>query len=160
MEGHFVTLQYCLPPSTADIVGTSIPEYHLRSRGYLLDSNIVIDLMASETELPMTSLVVWISVISIVELSRSRVLTSFEIDTYLKSYLHADVSIVDLEMAHQARFIRSYTALKVPDALIAATAELKNLTLVTEDKQLSRVAGRNVINRETFMQRMENEDER
>ena len=100
--GHFVTLQYASPPSTADKVGTSIPEYLLRSQGFLLDTNIVIELLSRRTVLP-DSLSIAVSVITIVELSKSKLITRSQIDDFLQDCLHADVTHVDVVTAHHAR---------------------------------------------------------
>ena len=156
--GHFVTLQYASPPSTADKVGTSIPEYLLRSQGFLLDTNIVIELLSRRTVLP-DSLSIAVSVITIVELSKSKLITTSQIDDFLQDCLHADISDVDVVTAHHARILRSYTSLKVPDALIAAAAITENLTLVTEDRQLLRTLNIDVVNHETFMRKIEKHNE-
>ena len=156
--GHFVTLQYASPPSTADKVGTSIPEYLLRSQGFLLDTNIVIELLSRRTVLP-DSLSIAVSVITIVELSKSKLITRSQIDDFLQDCLHADVTHVDVVTAHHARILRSYTSLKVPDALIAAAAITENLTLVTEDRQLLRTLNIDVVNHETFMRKIEKHNE-
>jgi len=49
--------------------------------------------------------------------------------------------------------------LKVPDALIAAAAITENLTLVTEDRQLLRTLNIDVVNHETFMRKIEKNNE-
>lgn len=151
MEGHFVTLQYCLPPSTTDKVGTSIPEYHLSSKGYLLDSNIVIDLVTSLIALTGSLTSYFISVITLVELSKNTNADANGLEVYVRDLLRADAMIVDTEIAIIARDLRNTTRLKVPDAVIAATALHNGLTLVTEDRQLLAIPTLGAIGYDKFM---------
>lgn len=151
MEGHFVTLQYCLPPSTADKVGTSIPEYHLSSQGYLLDTNIVIDLVTSLIALTGSFTCYFISVITLVELSKNTNADANGLEVYVRDLLRADAMIVDIEIAKIARDLRNATQLKVPDAVIAATALHNRLTLVTEDRQLLATPNLGAISYDKFM---------
>ena len=151
MEGHFVTLQYCLPPSTTDKVGTSIPEYHLRSQGYLLDTNIVIDLVTSLIALTGNVTSYFISVITLVELCKNTDTAAHGVDAYVRDLLRADAMIVDIEIAKIARDLRNATQLKVLDAVIAATAPQNRLTLVTEDRQLLAIPNLGAIGYDKFM---------
>ena len=151
MEGHFVTLQYCLPPSTADKVGTSIPEYHLSSKGYLLDTNIVIDLVTSLIALTGNFTCYFISVITLVELSKNTNADANGLEVYVRDLLRADAMIVDIEIAKIARDLRNASQLKVPDAVIAATALQNGLTLVTEDRQLLAIPNLGAIGYDKFI---------
>ena len=151
MEGHFVTLQYCLPPSTADKVGTSIPEYHLSSKGYLLDTNIVIDLVTSLIALTGSLTCYFISVITLVELSKNTNADANGLEVYVRDLLRADAMIVDTEIAIIARDLRNASQLKVPHAVIAATAIRNGLTLVTEDRQLLAIPNLGAIGYDKFM---------
>ena len=146
-----MTLQYCLPPSTADKVGTSIPEYHLSSKGYLLDTNIVIDLVTSLIALTRNVTSYFISVITLVELSKNTNTAEHGLDAYVRDLLRADALIVDIEIAKVARDLRNATLLKVPDAVIAATAIRNGLTLVTEDRQLLEIPNLGAIGYDKFM---------
>lgn len=146
-----MTLQYCLPPSTADKVGTSIPEYHLSSKGYLLDTNIVIDLVTSLIALTRNVTSYFISVITLVELSKNTDTAEHGLDAYVRDLLRADALIVDIEIAKVARDLRNATLLKVPDAVIAATAIRNGLTLVTEDRQLLAIPNLGAIGYDKFM---------
>ena len=149
--GHFVTLQYALPPSTADKVGTSIPEYRLSQPGYLLDTNIVIDLVTNLVALSGSISTHFISVITLVELCKDSNADASGLDAYVRDLLHADAMIVDIEIAKIARYLRSTTRLKVPDAVIAATALHNGLTLVTEDRQLLAIPNLGAIGYDKFM---------
>ena len=146
-----MTLQYASPPSTADKVGTSIPEYHLLSRGYLLDSNIVIDLVTNLIALTGSISTHFISVITLVELCKNTNADAKALDAYVQDLLHADAMIVNIEIAKVARYLRSTTRLKVPDAVIAATALHNGLTLVTEDRQLLAIPNLGAIGYDRFM---------
>jgi predicted nucleic acid-binding protein len=152
--GHFVTLQYALPPSTADKVGTSIPEYRLSQPGYLLDTNIVIDLVTSLIALTGSISSNYISVITLVELCKDSNADASGLDAYVRDLLHADAMIVDIEIAKVARGLRDATRLKVPDAVIAATALHNGLTLVTEDRQLLAIPHIRAIGYDRFMTEM------
>ena len=154
MEGHFVTLQYCLPPSTTDKVGTSIPEYHLSSKGYLLDSNIVIDLVTSLIALTGSLTCYFISVITLVELCKDTNADASGLDAYVRDLLRADAMIVDTEIAIIARDLRNTMLLKVPDAVIAATALHNGLTLVTEDRQLLAIPNLGAISYDRFIEQI------
>ena len=149
-----MTLQYALPPSTADKVGTSIPEYHLSSKGYLLDTNIVIDLVTSLIALTGNVTSYFISVITLVELCKNTNADASGLDAYVRDLLRADALIVDIEIAKIARDLRDATRLKVPDAVIAATALHNGLTLVTEDRQLLAIPNLGAIGYEKFMAQM------
>ena len=146
-----MTLQYCLPPSTADKVGTSIPEYHLSSKGYLLDTNIVIDLVTSLIALTGNVTSFFISVITLVELCKNTNADANGLDVYVRDLLRADAMIVDIEIAKIARDLRNASQLKVPDAVIAATAIRNGLTLVTEDRQLLATPNLGAISYDKFM---------
>lgn len=146
-----MTLQYCLPPSTADKVGTSIPEYHLSSKGYLLDTNIVINLVTSLIALTNNVTSYFISVITLVELCKNTNADANGLDVYVRDLLRADAMIVDIEIAKIARDLRIATQLKVPDAVIVATALHNGLTLVTEDRQLLAIPNLGAIGYDKFM---------
>ena len=146
-----MTLQYCLPPSTADKVGTSIPEYHLSSQGFLLDTNIVINLVTSLIALTGSLTCYFISVITLVELCKNTNADANGLDVYVRDLLRADALIVDIEIAKVARDLRNATLLKVPDAVIAATAIRNGLTLVTEDRQLLAIPNLGAIGYDKFM---------
>lgn len=151
MEGHFVTLQYCLPPSSAERVGTSIPEYQLSSQGYLLDSNIVIDLVTNLISLTRSIKSYYISVITLIEFCKSTHADTSALDAYFRDMLSIDAITVDIEIAKVARDLRRVTRLKVPDAVIAATALHNGLTLVTEDRQLLAIPNLGAIGYDTFL---------
>jgi len=159
MEGHFVTLQYCSPPSTADRVGTFIPEYHLSPQGYLFDTNIIINLVTGLIALTGTVTQYFISVITLVELCKSTNADANGLDVYARDLLRADAMIVDIEIAKIARDLRVATQLKVPDAVIAATAIHNGLTLVTEDRQLLAIRNLRAIGYETFLEQLGVSDE-
>ena len=146
-----MTLQYCLPPSTADKVGTSIPEYHFSSKGYLLDTNIVINLVTSLIALTNNVTSYFISVITLVEICKNTDIAANGLDAYVRDLLRADALIVDIEIAKVARDLRIATQLKVPDAVIAATALHNGLTLVTEDRQLLAIPNLGAIGYDKFM---------
>ena len=73
------------------------------------------------------------------------------LDVYVRDLLRADAMIVDIEIAKIARDLRNASQLKVPDAVIAATALHNRLTLVTEDRQLPEIPNLGPIGYEKFM---------
>jgi predicted nucleic acid-binding protein len=149
-----VTLQYASPPSTADKVGTSIPEYRLSQPGYLLDTNIVIDLVTNLIALTGSISTHFISVITLVELCKDTNADASGLDAYVRDLLRADAMIVDIEIAKVARYLRSTTRIKVPDAVIAATALHYGLTLVTEDRQLLAIPNLGAISYDRFIEQI------
>lgn len=57
------------------------------------------------------------------------------------------IPLLDLTTLEKAILIRRETKIKVPDAVVAATALVRNLTLVSRNKKdFSRVAGLKYIN--------------
>lgn len=93
----------------------------------------------------------FISVITLVELSKNTNADANGLEVYVRDLLRADAMIVDTEIAIIARDLRNTTRLKVPDAVIAATALHNGLTLVTEDRQLLAIPTLGAIGYDKFM---------
>ncbi len=123
----------------------------MSSKGYLLDTNIVIDLVTSLIALTGSITSYFISVITLVELSKNTNANAKGLEVYVRDLLRADAMIVDIEIAKIARDLRIATQLKVPDAVIAATALQNGLTLVTEDRQLLAIPNLGAIGYDKFM---------
>ena len=109
---------------------------------FLLDTNALIALLkGNQSLLDLTSSAEWvgISVISILEFSSFSGMTSLDLD--LLREFEAAVVVVDIAHTDQALMqliaqTRLNTKLKLPDAIIVASAELNDATLITNDAQL------------------------
>jgi tRNA(fMet)-specific endonuclease VapC len=108
----------------------------------LLDTNALIALLkGNQSLLDLTSSAEWvgISVISILEFSSFSGMTSPDLE--LLREFEAAVAVVDLAHTDQALIqliaqTRLRTKLKLPDAIILASAALNEATLITNDAQL------------------------
>lgn len=113
---------------------------------FLLDTNALIALLkGNQSLLDLTSSAEWvgISVISILEFSSFSGMTSPDLD--LLREFEAAVAVVDLAHTDQALIqliaqTRLRTKLKLPDAIILASAALHEATLVTNDAQLLKLS--------------------
>ena len=108
----------------------------------LLDTNALIALLkGNQSLLDLTASVDWIgiSVISILEVSSFSGMTVPDLD--LLREFEAAVAVVDIAHTDQALMqliaqTRLHTKLKLPDAIILASARLHEATLITNDAQL------------------------
>ena len=109
---------------------------------FLLDTNALIALLkGNQSLMNLASSAEWvgISVISILEFSSFSGMTPPDLD--LLREFEAAVTVVDLAHTNQALMqliaqTRLRTKLKLPDAIILASAALHEATLVTNDAQL------------------------
>ena len=114
---------------------------------FLLDTNALIALLkGNQSLLDLTSSAEWvgISVISILEFSSFSGMTSPDLD--LLREFEAAVAVVNLAHTDQALIeliaqTRQRTKLKLPDAIILASAALHEATLITNDAQLLKQSG-------------------
>ena len=119
---------------------------------FLLDTNALIALLkGNQSLLDLTSSAEWvgISVISILEFSSFSGMTSPDLD--LLREFEAAVAVVDLAHTDQALIqliaqTRLRTKLKLPDAIILASAALHEATLITNDAQLLKLGIRKTKN--------------
>ncbi len=123
----------------------------MSSKGYLLDTNIVIDLVTGLIALTGNITSFFISVITLVEFCKNTDTAAHGLDAYVRDLLRADAMIVDTEIAIVARDLRNASQLKVPHAVIAVTALHNRLTLVTEDRQLLAIPNLGAIGYDKFM---------
>lgn len=102
---------------------------------YVLDTNIALYLLAGDTVLAsiLDKKTPYVSYITEMELLSFKNLTPTE-EKQIKSFL-ADCFIVEMNLPikQAAIRIRKTTGLKLPDSIIAATAEFANLPLLTAD---------------------------
>ena len=103
---------------------------------FLLDTNAVLYLLGGRTAQALPDGSYFLSVISELELLAYPALTPAE-DAQIKSFLQ-DITIVELNHAVKSHAIdlRKHHGLKLPDAIIAATAMTLNATVLTNDQHL------------------------
>lgn len=107
----------------------------------VLDTNAVLYFLGGRLAEPLPDANYFVSVITEIELLSFPALTS-EDEAEITSFLN-DVTIVDLkfEIKKTAIDLRRQYRLKLPDALIVATAYCLKAQLFTNDVKLSNVAG-------------------
>ncbi len=119
---------------------------------YLLDTNAIIALLQKDSSLvQLLKDAEWvgISVISQIEFLAFSGLTEADIllfQQFLQRVEVISLSSQDEWLIGQIIFIRQQYRLKLPDAVIAATAREKSAKLVTRDVQLDKVNDLTVIN--------------
>lgn len=107
----------------------------------VLDTNAVLYFLGGRLAEPLPQANYYVSVITEIELLSYPLLTA-EDEAEIVSFL-SDVSIVDLtsEVKKSAIALRRQYRLKLPDALIVATALCINATLFTNDSKLLNIVG-------------------
>jgi predicted nucleic acid-binding protein len=105
----------------------------------LLDTNAVLYFLGGRLAAPLPRAAFYVSVITEMELLSYPALSQ-EDEAEIHAFL-GDVSVVDLisEIKHVAIALRRQHRLKLPDAVIAATARYLNAELWTNDTQLLNV---------------------
>ncbi len=103
---------------------------------FLLDTNAVLYLLGGRLAHPLPDGTYFLSVISELELLAYPALTPGE-DERIKAFLQ-DITIVELNNAVKSHAIelRKHHGLKLPDAIIVATAITINATVLTNDQRL------------------------
>ncbi len=115
---------------------------------YLLDTNAIINLLKDEN----TNLIVkdrnevfFVSVITEIELLCYKDLTNGD-ETSIKGLLNESCIInINKKIKDKAIKLKKKNTIKLPDAVICATALVNHLTLVTDDDRLFNIEGLNVI---------------
>lgn len=118
---------------------------------YLLDTNAIIALLSgNQTLVDLTASATWlgISIISQLEFLAFENLSSADQDLF-EVFLQR-VEVVDLSQQNVALLdkvieLRKTSRLKLPDAIIAASALLNSASLVTADKAIKRVDDLSII---------------
>ena len=107
----------------------------------LLDTNAVLHLLGGRLAEPLVAGEYFVSVITEMELL-SYPLLEAEHESHIQGFL-SEVVIVDLnsEIKKTAVKLRRMYGLKLPDAIIAATAMVINAELLTNDRKLQAVSG-------------------
>lgn len=116
------------------------------SRRFLLDTNAIVSLLAGNRELSAqleTAEYVGISVISYLEFLAFNGLSDGDItcfDNFCKRVEVVSLSYDDSKLMKQALDLRSSHRLKLPDAIIGATALSRNALIITNDSHFSGIA--------------------
>lgn len=115
---------------------------------YLLDTNAIINLLKDENadfNLKEKEGIFFVSIITEMELLSFKNLTK-EDEAAIKELL-PESGIINIDKAIKDKTIqvRKKKSIKLPDAVICATALVNDLTLVTDDERLFNVPGLDVI---------------
>ncbi len=108
---------------------------------FILDTNAVIYLQKGLLDQPLPPGNMAISVISEIELRGFPGLTADQ-ETWLLRFLN-NIQIIDLrsDIKNEAIRLRRHYRIKIPDAIIAATAIMQSAILLTNDEHLHGVSG-------------------
>lgn len=107
---------------------------------YLIDSNVIIDYFAGilpeKGKQLMAAISPEISIITVIEIMSKKDISDSDIYKY-KNFISDSIvySKISNNIAAQASSIRKKYGLKTPDAIIAATAIVNKLTLVTNNEK-------------------------
>lgn len=112
-----------------------------------LDTNIILYLLSGDITLAdlLQNKTIYISFITELELLGYKGINKEEL-VQVEDFLAA-VSIVDInsEIKRNAISLRRTYSIKLPDAIVAATAHYLNLPLMTSDKDLAKLSGINIL---------------
>ena len=115
----------------------------------LLDTNAIIyALNAGLTLLPAEYS---ISIITEMELFSYPKLSEFEKNNIKRLLSHFKIKNINNEIKEMTIQIRKNYGIKLPDSIICATALVSGATLISNDKQLSKIEGLDVLSLEMFL---------
>jgi predicted nucleic acid-binding protein len=117
----------------------------------LLDTNAVIYALNDGLTLP--SVEYSISIITEMELFSYSKLTEFERDNIKRLLSYFEIQNINNEIKEMTIEIRKNYGIKLPDSIICATALVSGATLISNDKQLSKIDGLDVLSLEMFLNR-------
>ena len=119
----------------------------MSGNSYLIDTNIAIYLLAGDPKIAevLDQNQIYISFVSELELLSFRDFTDDELDI-IQDFLN-NVIIIDINTTIKARTIklRKKRRIKLPDAIVAATAHYLNIPLLTADKQFKSIEDVQII---------------
>jgi len=119
------------------------------SGNILLDTNAVIYALNGGLTFPSANYS--ISIITEIELFSYAKLTELERDNIKKLLNHFKIYNIDKEIKDMTIEIRKNYGIKLPDSIICATALISNSILISNDKQLSKIDGLDVLSLERFL---------
>ena len=112
---------------------------------YLADTNAIIYLLAGNSCMnSFKDAAIAVSVISEMELLSFPRITEQEVCVIKDLLSHCTIFPLDNEIKNQAIHLRRSLGLKLPDAIVAATAMAKSLSLITADKAFARLPDLNI----------------
>ncbi len=107
---------------------------------YLIDTNILISLFNQELAQPVPNGAVGYSIITAIEVLSLKGISSQE-ETLIRSSLDYLVQVsLDGAIAEKTIQLRQQHSLKVPDAIIVASAWECEAVLITNDRQLAKIS--------------------
>lgn len=119
----------------------------MNGNSLLLDTNTVLYVLGGDETLAtfLQGKQLYLSIISELDLLSFKKITQKETKAITAFLRELRMENISEEIKQQAIAIRKSTYLKLPDAIIAATAIALGITLVTADKQFSTVTGLDVV---------------
>ena len=115
----------------------------------LLDTNAVIYALNGGLTLPSADYS--ISIIAEMELFSYSKLTELEKNNITRLVSYFEVHNINDEIKNMTIEIRKNYGIKLPDSIICATALVNGATLISNDKQLSKIDGLDVLSLEGFL---------
>jgi predicted nucleic acid-binding protein len=115
----------------------------------LLDTNAIIYALNDGLTLPKSDYC--ISIITEMELFSYPRLTKHEHQNIKRLLSYFNIFTITEEIKDRTIEIRKNYGIKLPDSIICATALLSESTLISNDKQLSKIADLNILSLEEFL---------
>jgi len=119
------------------------------SGNILLDTNAVIYALNGGLTFPFANYS--ISIITEIELFSYSKLTELERENIKRLLNHFKICNIKEEIKEMTIEIRKKYGIKLPDSIICATALVNDSVLISNDKQLSKIEGLNVLSLEDFL---------
>ncbi|MBI5858393.1 MAG: type II toxin-antitoxin system VapC family toxin [Sphingobacteriales bacterium] len=119
----------------------------MSGNNYLLDTNIILYLLGGDKILAeiIGNKTPYISFITEMELLANPQIKPSE-DKIIRDFLSACIIIeMNVDIKRGAISIRKKSGLKLPDSIIAATAEYENLSLLTADGDFNKLKSLNIL---------------
>lgn len=116
---------------------------------YLLDTNAIIYALNDGKVFPSAHYA--ISIITEMELLSYPKLKENEKQNIQNLLNHFEIFNITKEIKEQTINIRQKEGIKLPDSIICATAYVNNMILISNDKQLSKIANLKVVSLEAFL---------
>jgi hypothetical protein len=114
----------------------------------LLDTNAIIYALNDGLKLPSANYS--ISIITEMELFSYPKLTEFERDNIKNLLSYFEIFNITEKVKNKTIEIRKNYGVKLPDSIICATALVNGATLISNDKQLSKIIGLEILSLEDF----------
>lgn len=119
----------------------------MSGNSYLLDTNIILYLLGGDKVLAeiIGSKTPYVSFITEMELLANPQMKTAE-EKHIQAFLSACIIIeMNAAIKQKAIQVRKKTGLKLPDSIIAASAEYENLSLLTADTDFNKLKSLNIL---------------